>query len=146
MYGKPCAFAPRSAPITLTKDVPGLPCFALSRLLLMPCSQAMLYRGKQCVAGRRCHSANVGEGHFCTLPHPISSSRMLRLLLYGYQLVQQCNREKEYLCLPWQVLSIGETVVEVNDSGFLGTVPTVRTQLLADDSMLQVRRTAVILL
>ena len=28
--------------------------------------------------------------------------------------------------------------MEVNDSGFLGTVPTVRTQLLADDSMLQV--------
>lgn len=38
-----------------------------------------------------------------------------------------------------QVLSIGETVVEVNDSGFLGTVPTLRTQLLSDDSMLQVR-------
>ena len=37
-----------------------------------------------------------------------------------------------------QVLSIGETVVEVNDSGFLGTVPTLRTQLLSDDSMLQV--------
>ena len=45
--------------------------------------------------------------------------------------------------VPWQVLSIGETVVEVNDSGFLGTVPTVRTQLLADDSMLQVRRRQV---
>ena len=42
-----------------------------------------------------------------------------------------------------QVLSIGETVVEVNDSGFLGTVPTVRTQLLVDDSMLQVRRTSL---
>ena len=38
-----------------------------------------------------------------------------------------------------QVLSIGETVVEVNDSGFLGTAPTIRTQLLADDSMLQAR-------
>ena len=37
-----------------------------------------------------------------------------------------------------QVLSIGETVEEVNDSGFLSTVPTLRTQLLADDSMLQV--------
>ncbi|KAK9916752.1 hypothetical protein WJX75_006568 [Coccomyxa subellipsoidea] len=36
------------------------------------------------------------------------------------------------------VLSIGETVVEVNDSGFLGTVPTLRTQLLTDDSMLQI--------
>lgn len=41
-----------------------------------------------------------------------------------------------------QVLSIGETVVEVNDSGFLGTVPTLRTQLLSDDSMLQVCATA----
>ena len=39
-----------------------------------------------------------------------------------------------------QVLSIGETVEEVNDSGFLSTVPTLRTQLLADDSMLQVCR------
>ena len=38
-----------------------------------------------------------------------------------------------------QVLSIGETVEEVNDSGFLSTVPTLRTQLLADDSMLQAR-------
>lgn len=35
--------------------------------------------------------------------------------------------------------SIGETVEEVNDSGFNGNVPTLRTQLLADDSMLQVR-------
>ena len=28
---------------------------------------------------------------------------------------------------------------ETNDSGFLGTVPTLHTQLLADNSMLQVR-------
>ena len=38
-----------------------------------------------------------------------------------------------------QVLAIGETVEEVNDSGFLGSTPTLRTQLMADDSMLQVR-------
>ncbi len=38
-----------------------------------------------------------------------------------------------------QVLSIGETVEEVNDSGFEGKVPTIRCQLMADDSMLQVR-------
>lgn len=38
-----------------------------------------------------------------------------------------------------QVLSIGETVEEVNDSGFLGPTPTLRCQLLADDSILQVR-------
>ena len=37
-----------------------------------------------------------------------------------------------------QVLSIGETVMEVNDSGFSGTVETLRIQLLVDDSMLQV--------
>ena len=37
-----------------------------------------------------------------------------------------------------QVLSIGETVEEVSDSGFLAQAPTLRTQLLADDSMLQV--------
>jgi len=36
------------------------------------------------------------------------------------------------------VLAIGETVEEVNDSGFLGSTPTIRTQLMADDSMLQV--------
>ncbi|KAK9814939.1 hypothetical protein WJX73_002520 [Symbiochloris irregularis] len=36
------------------------------------------------------------------------------------------------------VLSIGETVEEVNDSGFLGTVPTIRTQLLEDSSLIQV--------
>jgi hypothetical protein len=40
----------------------------------------------------------------------------------------------------WQVLSIGETVEEVNDSGFEGKVATIRCQLMADDSMLQVRR------
>ena len=39
-----------------------------------------------------------------------------------------------------QVLSIGETVMEVNDSGFSGTVETLRIQLLVDDSMLQVRQ------
>ena len=38
-----------------------------------------------------------------------------------------------------QVLSIGETVEEVNDSGFEGKVATIRCQLMADDSMLQVR-------
>ena len=37
------------------------------------------------------------------------------------------------------MLSIGETVEEVNDSGFEGKVPTIRCQLMADDSMLQVR-------
>ena len=37
-----------------------------------------------------------------------------------------------------QVLSIGETVEEVSDSGFLPQAPTLRVQLLADDSMLQV--------
>lgn len=37
-----------------------------------------------------------------------------------------------------QVLSIGETVEEVSDSGFLAQAPTLETQLLADDSMLQV--------
>ena len=37
-----------------------------------------------------------------------------------------------------QVLSIGETVEEVSDSGFLPNAPTLKVQLLADDSMLQV--------
>lgn len=41
-------------------------------------------------------------------------------------------------CCPSQVLAIGETVEEVNDSGFLGNVPTLTCQLMADDSMLQV--------
>ncbi|KAL6757658.1 CPSF A subunit region-domain-containing protein [Haematococcus lacustris] len=36
------------------------------------------------------------------------------------------------------VFSIGEEVKETNDSGFLGTVPTLHTQLLADNSLLQV--------
>ncbi len=39
---------------------------------------------------------------------------------------------------PAQVFSIGEEVKETNESGFLGTVPTLHTQLLADNSMLQV--------
>ena len=36
-----------------------------------------------------------------------------------------------------QVLSIGETVEEVNDSGFDQKTPTIKCQLMADDSMLQ---------
>ncbi|KAG2485365.1 hypothetical protein HYH03_015856 [Edaphochlamys debaryana] len=36
------------------------------------------------------------------------------------------------------VFSIGEEVKETNESGFLGTVPTLHTQLLADNSMLQI--------
>jgi splicing factor 3B subunit 3 len=36
------------------------------------------------------------------------------------------------------MLSIGETVEEVSDSGFLGTVPTLSASLLGDDSLLQV--------
>ena len=35
------------------------------------------------------------------------------------------------------VLSIGETVEEVSDSGFLGTTPTLSASLLGDDSLLQ---------
>jgi splicing factor 3B subunit 3 len=37
------------------------------------------------------------------------------------------------------VLSIGETVEEVNDSGFLGTTPSLRVGQLGDDSLMQVR-------
>ena len=36
------------------------------------------------------------------------------------------------------VLSIGETVEEVSDSGFLTSVPTLAAQLLGDDSLMQV--------
>lgn len=37
------------------------------------------------------------------------------------------------------VLSIGDTVEEVNDSGFLGTTPSLRVGLLGDDAFMQVR-------
>jgi len=36
------------------------------------------------------------------------------------------------------VLSIGETVEEVTDSGFLGTTPTLSCSQLGDDALLQV--------
>ncbi|VDO97440.1 unnamed protein product, partial [Soboliphyme baturini] len=36
------------------------------------------------------------------------------------------------------VLSIGETVEEVTDSGFLGTTPTISCSLLGDDALLQI--------
>lgn len=36
------------------------------------------------------------------------------------------------------VLSIGETVEEVTDSGFLGTTPTIACGLIGDDSLIQV--------
>ena len=38
------------------------------------------------------------------------------------------------------VLSIGETVEEVTDSGFLGTTPTLSCSLLGEDALLQVLR------
>lgn len=37
------------------------------------------------------------------------------------------------------VLSIGETVEEVTDSGFLGTTPTLACSQLGDDALVQVR-------
>lgn len=43
-----------------------------------------------------------------------------------------------YSSFTLQVLSIGETVEEVNDSGFLGTAPTLMVQLLADSGCVQV--------
>ena len=36
------------------------------------------------------------------------------------------------------VLSIGETVEEVTDSGFLGTTPTLACSRLGDDALVQV--------
>lgn len=38
------------------------------------------------------------------------------------------------------VLSIGETVEEVTDSGFLGTTPTLACSQLGDDALVQVSR------
>ena len=38
------------------------------------------------------------------------------------------------------VLSIGETVEEVTDSGFLGTTPTLSCSQLGDDALVQVGR------
>ena len=37
------------------------------------------------------------------------------------------------------VLSIGETVEEVTDSGFLGTTPTLACSRLGDDALIQVQ-------
>lgn len=37
------------------------------------------------------------------------------------------------------VLSIGESVEEVTDSGFLGTTPTIGCGLIGDDSLIQAR-------
>ena len=37
------------------------------------------------------------------------------------------------------VLSIGETVEEVTDSGFLGTTPTLSCSALGDDALVQVQ-------
>ena len=39
------------------------------------------------------------------------------------------------------VLSIGETVEEVTDSGFLGTTPTLSCHALGDDALVQVKIT-----
>jgi len=44
------------------------------------------------------------------------------------------------------VLSIGETVEEVTDSGFLGTTPTLSCSQLGDDALVQVSRSSAALL
>lgn len=49
-----------------------------------------------------------------------------------------CKHQRSTQRTTVQVLSIGETVEEVSDSGFLGPVPTLQVQLLVDDSLLQV--------
>eukprot|EP00898_Chlorokybus_atmophyticus_P002633 jgi/Chlat1/3370/Chrsp23S08824 len=41
------------------------------------------------------------------------------------------------------VLSIGETIEEVSDSGFLGTTPSLSISLLGDDSLMQVYPTGI---
>jgi len=40
------------------------------------------------------------------------------------------------------VLSIGETVEEVTDSGFLGTTPTLSCSALGEDALVQVSTSA----
>ena len=42
------------------------------------------------------------------------------------------------------ILSIGETVEEVTDSGFLGTTPTLACSQLGDDALIQVDENASI--
>ena len=44
------------------------------------------------------------------------------------------------------VLSIGETVEEVTDSGFLGTTPTLACSRLGDDALIQEVFTSTVLL
>lgn len=43
------------------------------------------------------------------------------------------------------VLSIGETVEEVTDSGFLGTTPTLSCSALGEDALVQVCKDNIIL-
>ena len=43
------------------------------------------------------------------------------------------------------VLSIGETVEEVTDSGFLGTTPTLACSRLGDDALIQVIAISVLM-
>ena len=63
--------------------------------------------------------------------------------LNGKQTSHPQTQAKGAVLSALQVLAIGETVEEVNDSGFLGSTPTLRTQLMADDSMLQVQLAAM---
>ena len=44
------------------------------------------------------------------------------------------------------VLSIGETVEEVTDSGFLGTTPTLSCSQLGDDALVQVSSASHVLI
>ena len=66
--------------------------------------------------------------------HLLALNRPARVLSGG-----SCAEPNGGVCPPPLVVrSIGETVEEVNDSGFNGNVPTLQAQLLSDDSMLQV--------
>lgn len=88
------------------------------------------------------------RGSFKTLKHGLDVSEIVESELPSVpQAVWTTKRERSdeydaYIVLSFTngtlVLSIGETVEEVTDTGFLSTAPTLAVQLLGEDALIQV--------
>jgi len=63
--------------------------------------------------------------------------------IYKYYLLYLSDEYDSYIIVSFVnatlVLSIGETVEEVTDSGFLGTTPTLSCSSLGEDALVQVK-------
>ncbi len=125
-------------------------------LLSLECIKAIFYD----------RSVNVCKAYItlCLLDSPLERWCLLRFWMFSFGFIMCDHNAAEFMwwwTIRWQsevnlfsdefdsyiivsfvnatlVLSIGETVEEVTDSGFLGTTPTLSCSQLGDDALVQV--------